>query len=197
MKAEQWSFSASNSIWPIVCIYIPCPNPSPAFPVMPQQMPDIEVESEQLFPLLHGCIILHNLLSFALPSPTAKIKKPLPLTLASSSLSVCRFILSGPLVPSEDPVYCFRPGAAGTPGPGGVVRSCPPSAARSLWGQRVRAARRGRAPHSLPGPVNSPKRCKSVSSSRRPYLFLHLLQLLVDNVPLRRNSNLLPISCKM
>lgn len=88
LKTEQLSFSASNSIWPIVSIYIPCPNPSPAFPMMPQQMPDTEVESEQLFPLLRGCIILHNLLAFSLPSPTGKKKTKnkktpsLPLTFA-------------------------------------------------------------------------------------------------------------------
>lgn len=85
LKTEQLSFSASNSIWPIVSIYIPCPNPSPAFPMMPQQMPDTEVESEQLFPLLYSCIILHNLLAFSLPSPTGKKQKQkpsLPLTFA-------------------------------------------------------------------------------------------------------------------
>lgn len=74
-RTEQLSLSASNSIWPIVSIYIPCPNPSPAFPMMPQQMPDTEVESEQLFPLLHCCIILRNLLAFSLPSPTWKKKE--------------------------------------------------------------------------------------------------------------------------
>lgn len=144
-KQSNGAFSASNSIWPIVCICIPCPNPSPAFPVMPQQMPDIEVESEQLFPLLHCCISLHNLLSFAVPSPTAEIKKPLPLTLACSSLSVCRFILSGPLVPSEGPVYCFRAGADGTAGPGGVVRSCPRRLRAPCGGSGGAQRSRGRA----------------------------------------------------
>lgn len=106
------SFSASNSIWPIVSIYIPCPNPSAAFPMMPQQMPDTEVESEQLFPLLHCCIILHNLLSFSLPSPPSKRKNPpLPPTLACSGSSACSLsLLSGPLISCEGPVYCLARG---------------------------------------------------------------------------------------
>lgn len=148
-KTEQLSFSASNSIWPIVYIYIPCPNPLPAFPMMPQQMPDTEVESEQLFPLLHCCIILHNLLSFFLPHqpPLFKIKKPsLPLTFASSSLSVCRFILTGPLVSSEGPVSLlfssrgrWRPRA-----PGGVARSRPRAGLRAPCGA-LGVRSRGRA----------------------------------------------------
>lgn len=45
--------------------------------MMPQQMPDTEVESEQLFPLLYYCIILHNLLSLSLPSPHFQNKRNL------------------------------------------------------------------------------------------------------------------------
>lgn len=87
-KTEQLSFSASNSIWPIVYIYIPRPNPSPAFPMMPQQMPDTEVESKQLFPLPHCCIILRNLHSFfsprpPLPHPCLLLSLPLPSSLPS------------------------------------------------------------------------------------------------------------------
>lgn len=73
-KTEQLSFSASNSIWPIVYIYIPRSNPSPAFPMMPQQMPDTEVESKQLFPLPQCCIILCNLHSFF--SPPRRLPEP-------------------------------------------------------------------------------------------------------------------------
>lgn len=179
-RTEQLSLSASNSIWPIVSIYIPCPNPSPAFPMMPQQMPDTEVESEQLFPLLHCCIILRNLLAFLLPSPTWKKKKetffPSDVCLLGG-LSASRFsILSGPRISWEGPGYCLRQGsrwrALGPRGRGPAARS-------RWWGPEAGARAAGARPPSLPGPVYSPERCKSVSSSRRLHLFLHLLRLLV------------------
>lgn len=178
LKTEQLSFSASNSIWPIVSIYIPCPNPSPAFPMMPQQMPDTEVESEQLFPLLQGCIILHNLLAFSLPSPTGKKrKKPsLPLTFACSGLSACGFsILSGPRISRQGPVYCSAGEQMEDPG----LRGAWPGPRAPEAGGRGGGAPPGPRPPSLPGPVYSPERSKSVSSSQRRHLFLHLLGLLV------------------
>lgn len=149
-KQSSGAFSASNSIWPIVCICIPCPNPSPAFPVMPQQMPDIEVESEQLFPLLHCCISLHNLLSFALPSPTAKIKKPLPLPLACSVYQSAGLSYQGLGSPRKAQFIVSGLEQMG-PRARGVVRSCP-RRLRAPWGRRGRAAQRGRAllPPSLP-----------------------------------------------
>ena len=146
LKTEQLSFSASNSIWPIVSIYIPCPNPSPAFPMMPQQMPDTEVESEQLFPLLHGCIILHNLLAFSLPSPTGrKTFSPSDVCPSFLSLSACRFsILSGPRISQEGLVYCFSGGADGGPRAlGGVAGPRAPDGGSG--GGRVGGAPPGRA----------------------------------------------------
>lgn len=150
LKTEQLSFSASNSIWPIVSIYIPCPNPSPAFPMMPQQMPDTEVESEQLFPLLQGCIILHNLLAFSLPSPTGKKrKKPsLPLTFARSLgfISLRIFYLIRTTDFSARPGLLFRGGADGGPWAPGSVAG--PARSRSWGPWRGRAA--GAAPSFPP-----------------------------------------------
>ena len=179
LKTEQLSFSASNSIWPIVSIYIPCPNPSPAFPMMPQQMPDTEVESEQLFPLLYSCIILHNLLAFPSPPPLVKNKNKnllslwrLPFFPEFISLQVFYLIRATDF--SGRPGLLFLWGSRWrSQGPWGRGR-----AARSRrwewWGPcRGRAA--GPRPPSQHGPVYSPERCKSVSSSRRLHLFLHLL----------------------
>lgn len=140
---------------------------------MPQQ-PDTEVESEQLFPLLRGCIILHNLFAFSL-LPTGKKNKPFsPLTFA---------LLSRVYQPAGFPsyqdhgflrkawfiVFSVR---MRSQGPWGVAGQCAPDGGR-VGPCRGRAA--GPRPLSQFGPVYSPERCKSVSSSRRLHLFLHLL----------------------
>lgn len=150
-RTEQLSLSASNSIWPIVSIYIPCPNPSPAFPMMPQQMPDTEVESEQLFPLLHCCIILRNLLAFLLPSPTWKKKKE---TFFPSDVCLLGVYQPAGFLSYQDHgflgkaqvIVCGRGADGGPWAPGGVARRRAPDGG---------GPRRGRAPPGralLPSP---------------------------------------------
>lgn len=93
---------------------------------------------------------------FCSPLPHCENKETSPSdsgVLQFISLQVYLIRTSGPF---GRPSLLFPAGADGTPGPGGVVRSCPPPAARSLWGQRVRAARPGTRPLPSPDPLIAP-----------------------------------------
>lgn len=133
--------------------------------MMPQQMPDTEVESEQLFDFSPP----------ATPPPPLKERNLLSRGLLHAPVYQAAGFLSDPTAALLGrPVYCSGLQQMGAPGPGGVaVRALPLGG--GCGGDAPPEAR----PPSRPAPVYSPERCKSVSSSRRPHLFLHLLQLLV------------------
>lgn len=122
---------------------------------------DTEVESQQLFPLLHGSMSPHKLLPPSSPPPPGK-ERPLLWTWASSRVSLCRFLYFG-CESGPDTVRSGSLGAwSGLSGPCCALLDC--GNARPSYSR---------------GPVYGPERSKSVSSSGCLHLFLHLLQLLV------------------
>lgn len=146
-------------------------------------MPDSEVESQQLFPLLHGSMSPHKLLPLSLPSPTCK-ERPSPLDLGIH-----------PCVTVQIPlfIYLFHLYEGTryrlTWFPWGVDWA--PGAAMRAHGLRGRALLAAWDPFMALSAVNLSALQDAITS------FFICSSFSSDNVPLRRNSNLLPISCKM
>lgn len=148
-KTERWGFSASNSIWPIVCVCIPRPNPSPA---SPDAAADARRRRRKRAAARRAPLRARRNLLALLPAPPRG--RTLPARCRALQALSPQVYLPRPSGLFQGPLHCFPAGAGGDPARG-----------RGPLGP----AGRGRAPRGGPrGP--QPRPGKRPPASADPFI---------------------------